>query len=205
MAVPLLAAAALTAAPQLILGAYQTYQSSKALKELGKQQYPEYQVSPELQGAYQRAQAMSNQGYSPEEQAQFQQQMARSQAGATRSALDVGGGNLARTISAGLQANQIGGINQFAAGGAQIKRQNIRNAQDLARAMQSQKNLATQSAIQRRQMLESAYGQAKQAGLSNIASSISGIGSMALESSLGIPKTPAQPESFQMPEIAPYR
>lgn len=185
MAIPLLAASALTALPKALLGAYQTYQSTKALKELSKEEYPEFQISPELQGAYSRAQEMSKRGFSAEEQADFQQRMGRQQAGAFRQATEMGGGNLARAISAGLGAQNIGAVNQFAAQGAQLKRQNIRYADDLARALQTQKNMATQQKIARRQQLEQAYGWALQAGLSNIAGSISGVGSMFLGETLG--------------------
>ena len=141
------------------VGAYsQARKAKKGLEALGQQPYPEYQVSPELQGAYSRAQGMAKQGFSAEETAARNQDVARSQTAQARSAVDMGGGNMARTINAGLQGSQIQGINQFAAQGAQLKRQNIRYADDLASALQQQKNIGTQAAIQKRVGLEQAYG-----------------------------------------------
>lgn len=181
MPIPLLALGALAQAPQAILGAVQAIKGYRSLKNLSKEQYPEYTISPELQQAYQRAEGMAKQGFSAEETAQFQQGVARQQTGAFRQATDLGGGNLARAISAGLGAQNLQAQGQFAAQGAQLKRQNIQYADELARSIQQQKNLATQEKIQRRQMLEQAYGSAAKTGLENITSSLGGIGASLFE------------------------
>jgi len=62
-----------------------------------------------------------------------------------------------------------------------MKAQNIQYADELARAIQQQRNMIDQEKIARRQQLEQAYGLAAQTGLTNIASSLSGIGAMAFE------------------------
>ena len=70
--------------------------------------------------------------------------------------------------------NNIGALNQFAANDASLRRNNIRYAGQMAGQLQSQQNLATQAAIQRRIMLEQAYGRAMQAGLNNIVGGVQG-------------------------------
>jgi hypothetical protein len=181
MAIPALAIGALAEAPRAVLGAIQAIKGYRNLRELSKQPYPELSISPELQKAYDRAEAMRNQGFTSEEESAFQQGIARQTAGAFRQATDISGGGLARAISAGLQAQNLQAQSQFAAQGAQMRRQNIQYVDDLARAIQQQRNMIDQEKIARRQQLEQAYGLAAQTGLTNIASSLSGIGAMAFE------------------------
>lgn len=159
-------------------GAIQTHKANKALKELNSQKQPDYSVSPELLNAYNRAEAMSKYGYSPQEQAQFQQQLARSQVGQQRAALDMSGGNLSGAIGGVLQAQQTGALNEFAAKDAGLHRDNVRYADEMARDMQTQKNLIDQQKIQRMQLLQEAYGQAKQQGSENIWGAVNQIGNI---------------------------
>lgn len=175
LAIPLLGAAA-----QGILGASQYAKSQKALKDLEGQPVPEYSQGPELTQAYQQAQAMSQRGYMSEEKAAFQQQLARTQTGQSRSALDMTGGQMGGAINSVLQANQTGAINQFAADDAGLRRENIRHAGGLAQAVQQQQNLQQQNKIQRRNMLESAYGQSSATGQENIVNAFTGAASTAM-------------------------
>lgn len=161
----------------------QANRAKKSLAQLNKTPYPEYQISPELQSSYSRAQSMANQGYTAQETAAFNQNLSRNQATQFRTAIDQSGGNLARAINAGLQANNIGAINQFASSDAQIRRQNIRNADDLARALQSQKNLSVSSALQRRNQLEQAYGSALAQQRENLAGTLGDVTSFGIEAS----------------------
>lgn len=165
---PLIIAGAIAGAGAIakgVGGIIQTHKANKALKEINKTPYPEYGISPELRNAYARAEANTKYGFSPEEAAAFQQQLTRSQTGQFSAAKDMGGSPQA--INAVLQANQTGAINQFAGQGAEIKRQNIQTANQLAGQLQSQYNLIDQSKIQRRQILEEAYGSAKKQGQEN--------------------------------------
>ena len=171
--------------PKLVVGISQTRKANKALKALGEQQYPEYANSPEMINAYNRAEAMAKYGYSPEERAKFEQDLARQQAGTFEQATNLSGGNLSSAIGGVLQANNTDAINKFAAGGAELKRQNIQYADSLAQKLQQQKNLQTQNLIARRQMLEQSYGQAKSSGLSNIAGAFASIGAIGAQSALG--------------------
>jgi len=190
MPVPLIipAIAGASALAKGVGGIIQQTKAQKALKELAKTPPPEYSVSPELQGAYQRAQAMSQYGFAPEEKAQFQGQLARSQAGQRQSALDLSGGSMGGAIGSVLQAQQTGAITDFAAKGAGLKRENIRYADTLASQVQSQQNLIQQQRIARRQMLEQAYGQASAQGTENMfgaLTDISNIGIASMGSGIG--------------------
>lgn len=171
--------------PKLIMGYRERKRSEEALAELAKQKYPEYSVTedPRMVRAYQRAEAMTRYGYMPEETAAFQQQLARSQTGQMRQATDIGGGGLAQAMGGVLQAQQTQAIGQFAAGGAGLRREQIRYADtlagDLALRLQQQKNLQTANLIQRRQMLEQAYGTARGAALGTIAGGWGAMGAIA--------------------------
>lgn len=176
---------AITAIPKLIVGFSQMSKANKALAELSKQKYPEFTTSPEMLNAYNRAEAMSKYGYSPEERAQFDQQLARNEQSQRQSAIDMSGGNLSSAVGSVLQANQTDAINKFAAGGAELKRSNIRYADSLAEQLQRQKNLQTQNTIARRQMLEQAYGQAKSSALGNITGAFSSVAAIGAQSLLG--------------------
>src|SRR3990167_1465514 len=148
-------------------GYVQKRKAEKALDELAKTPAPEYSEDPRLTSAYNRAEAMSKYGFAPEEKAQFQGQLARSQAGMRQSALDLSGGGMGGAINSVLQAQQTGAITDFAAKGAGLRRENIRYADTLASQVQTQQNLIQQQKIARRQMLEEAYGAASAKGTEN--------------------------------------
>ena len=168
------------------IGGYaQKRKAEKALEELGKTPAPEYQESPELRGAYQRAEAMSKYGFAPEEKAQFQGQLARSQAGMRQSALDLSGGSMGGAIGSVLQAQQTGAITDFAAKGAGLRRENIRYADTLAGQVQSQQNLIQQQKIARRQMLEEGYGKASAMGTEAMYGALGDVSNIALASIKG--------------------
>ncbi len=171
-----LAIAAATQIPKFVAGISQFSKANKALKELGAQKFPEFSDDPRMINAFNRAQAMSKYGYSPEEQAQMQQQQARNQTAALQAAKDNGGA---------YYDNNVDFVNKAAAAGANLRRDNIRYADQLADKLQSQKNLQTQSAIARRQMLEQSYGQAKSSALGNITGAAASVGAMGFQSALG--------------------
>lgn len=171
--------------PKMIVGFSQLSKSNKALRELAKQKYPEYENSPEMINAYNRAEAMSKFGYSPEERAAFDQQLARNNSGAYQGAVDMSGGQLSGAIGGVLQANNTDAINKFASTSAGLRRENIQYADSLAERLQSQKNLQTQNIIARRQMLEQSYGAAKSQALSNITGAASGAGDIITQGAMG--------------------
>jgi hypothetical protein len=164
---------------KVIGGIIQKNKADKALKALNAQAMPEYSVDPRMENAFNRAEGMSNQGFTAQENAGFNQSLAMQNTAQQRSAVDMGGGNLASTINAGLQSNNIQAINQRAGQDAQLRRSNIQYADQLAGQLQSQQNLINQSRISRRQQLEQAYGAASAQGMENImgaAQEVSNIG-----------------------------
>lgn len=161
--------------PQGIMGAMQWSQANKALKQVNSKPIDEYSISPELQHSYQRAEGMTKYGFAPEETAAFNQGVARQQTGAFTNAIDQAGGNLSSAIGAALKSQNIGAQSEFAAKGAQLKAQHIEYADSIGARIQNQQNLMVQAKRQRREQLEQAYGQAKQAGISNVTNALSGI------------------------------
>lgn len=157
------------AAGTLGLGAYQLYQSNKALKQLGKEAMPSYSANPALTSAYQRAQQMSQRGYTPEQEAAFKGNLATNQNTSYRNAVSQSGGNLAQAINAGLQSQNIGALNQFAADDASKRQQNIQYADSFAPRFQNIQDENTRNALQYRIMREQALGAAKAQAQSNLA------------------------------------
>lgn len=145
----------------LAYGVYNSEKQKKLAKEgLAKQKFTNYGVSPELQAAYARAQDMARYGFTPTEKAVFRQNTAQNINTQAQRALDVGGGNLARTISKLGQISNLQAQNQFAGQDAALHRQNIHYADTLARALQSQKNMATGADIQQFNRANQAFGNA---------------------------------------------
>lgn len=165
------------------IGAYEFFNAQKHLKQLNATPYPTYSVSPELSGAYSRAQGMSNQGYTAGEKAGYQNNINQQGATAYQRAIGSGGGNLSNVISAGINSSQVGAENQFSINDAELRRKNMAYADSLAKDIQSQKNLASQAAIKQREEQEQAWGGASTAGLQSFANSFNatGIASTALK------------------------
>lgn len=158
----------LAAIPQIVGGIYQTAQSQRGLNKLASEPLPEYSVSPELKNAYGRAEQMSNQGYTGAEQAAFGQNVAQQQNTGFQQGIEQSGGNLAQALRTGFGAQKLNAQNDFAASDANLHRANIHYADSLAQEVQNQSNLINQNKIQRRTMLEQAYGAGKTTGISNI-------------------------------------
>lgn len=140
LAIPLIMAAA-----QFAWGAHQKSQADSDLKNLGDA--PNYSVSPEVQGAYDRALEMSDYGFTPQEKSSFRQNVAQDINTKTQRALDLGGGSLSKVISGIGKIDEMGAENKFAVSDANVHRQNISKANSLARDIQSQKNRATGASI----------------------------------------------------------
>ncbi len=150
------------------VGVYQHSQAKKALKNLQNQEMPQYTMSPESRNYYDTVRQQAQGGFSNAETAAFKQNLAQQQNAGYQQAIQQSGGNLGQALSTGLQAQNIGALNQFAGQDAQLHRQNIAQLGAATGDVQGQYNLINQQKIQRRTMLEQAYGQAMQAGLSNM-------------------------------------
>ena len=169
------------------VGAYKSYQARKGLKNLNKQAMPEYSMNQaptqtaDSVAAQSMARQNANQGFSGAQTAAFQSNLAQNNNAQFQRAKDIGGGNLASAIGAGINYGNIGALNQFASQDANLQRQNRQDfygqaaqGQNFQNSVQQynqgQSNLNTQARLQQRQNLEMAYGGALSSGLNQMAS-----------------------------------
>lgn len=159
----LLAADMLT---NVIHGLSQESQARAGLKSL--KQPAGYDITPEQQTSYNRAQGMSNYGFSPQERASYLSNLATQNNTSYNRAFRFGGNNLAGAIQAGINYGNNGALNTFAMNDANLHRQNIRYADSRGDAISNQRNRNT--ALQNQQYLQKqqAYGQALKVGKENV-------------------------------------
>jgi hypothetical protein len=132
----------------------------------------QYSVSPELRAAYNMSRRRADEGYSPEEKAAFEQMLARQGTAAKRMFQNVG---LAGAGSAAANIMGIDALNQFAANGASIKRQNAGDFYGLAGQMQGVQDQETTRFNNQLNIERQALGEGVQAGISNIQGGFQGI------------------------------
>jgi hypothetical protein len=125
-----------------------------------------YTVSPELKAAYTMARRRADEGYTPEERANFEQMLARQGTAAKQMFRNMG---LAGAGSAAANIMGIDALNQFAATGAGIRRQNAGDFYGLAGQMQNVQDQETNRFNQQVNMEAQALGQAiQEGGIKNI-------------------------------------
>ena len=122
-------------------------------------------VGPEMRLAYNMARRRADEGYSPEERAQFEQMLARQGTSAKRMMQNVG---LAGVGSAAANIMGIDALNQFAAKGADIKRQNFGQFAGLAGQVQGIQDMEVGRFNQQLNMESQALGQATSSGIGNM-------------------------------------
>lgn len=168
-----------------VSGLSQQSKANDAIAEINKEKFTQYGLAPQLEQSYSQAAQMAKQGFTGKEKGAFRQNIAQDINTGAQHALDLGGGNLARTISKMGTISKLGAENQFATNDALLHRQNIKYKDVLAQAIQTQGNLKSQADISHRVMLEQAYGNASKAGSENILKGV-GMGAASLSgSSLG--------------------
>lgn len=176
-----LAIGAGTAIYNIAESAHEKHLAKKSLAELNKTPATGISVAPELQGAYNSAQANSKYGFSPEETAAFNQNLSRAQNTQFQNAKDIGGGQLSGTINNMNNANNINAINTFAAKGASLQQDKQQYADSLGLKIQGIKNANEEQQIARRSQLEQTFGGAiKQQG-ENIREGVAGLGAIAAQ------------------------
>jgi len=147
-------------------GLVQQQQARKGLNSLVKPQG--YNITPEQQQSYGRAQKDAMSGYSAQERAAYLSNMAsRNNAGYSR-ALKFGGNGLAGAIQAGVNYGNSKALNDFAANDAQLRRSNVRYADSRGDVISTQRNRDTQMKNQEYNQAANAYGQAIKAGKENV-------------------------------------
>lgn len=151
-------------------GLYGLYSSERAREQAGKLKLPSgYDITPEQQASYNRAQQEAKYGFAPEQEAQFQQNVASQQNLSYQRAMRGAGGNQwAGAVLAGVQAPQYGAFAQHAAQGSQLQQQKERYADQLGEQITAQRNRNTALMNQRYQMLQQAYGGAIKQGRENL-------------------------------------
>lgn len=159
----------IAAAATGLLGLIQTGVSASQASKLPDDK--RYEPSEELQLAYNMSRRRADEGYSPEEKAAFEQMLAR-QGNATKRMLNNVG--LSGVGSAAANIMGIDALNQFAAEGANIRRQNFDKFASLAGQMQDVQDMETTRSNQQLNMQRQALGQATQSGISNILGGIGG-------------------------------
>ena len=164
-------------------GLYQQSQARKGLNSLVKPQG--YNITPEQQQSYGRAQKDAMSGYSAQERAAYLSNMAsRNNAGYSR-ALKFGGNGLAGAIQAGVNYGNSRALNDFAANDAQLRRSNVRYADSRGDVISGQRNRDTQLKNQEYNQAAAAYGGAIKAGKGNVFNAVnlfSALNPMALGS-----------------------
>lgn len=154
----------------VVHGLVQQAQAKKGLNSLVKPQG--YNVTPEQQQSYDRAQKDAMSGYSAQERAAYLSNLAsRNNAGYSR-ALKFGGNGLAGAIQAGVNYGNSKALNDFAANDAQLRRSNIRYADSRGDVISGQRNRNTQLQNQEYNQAAQAYGGAIKAGKENVFNSL---------------------------------
>ena len=164
---PLLALAGV----QTLLGGIKYLTARKEIRKLDKEKEPEFYETAEMRDSRNRAGQMAQSGFTPAENAAFQQQLARSQNTAYRRGVDTAP-NMASAINAGINYTNIGAINQHATNDAQLHRQNIRYHDTFSDKLQgiADKNVAQQ--ITNRNYAYQQLGEGAQAGMQMIGSGL---------------------------------
>jgi hypothetical protein len=151
------------------LGAIQTGVGLYQLNKLSKTPQPEYKASAGTLAANQRAQQMSQMGYTPSQVAAYKANLGTALNTQFANQRNLAGGNLAGALGARGTAQKLQALNQFAAGDADRQMGNIRYADDQTAGLQRMQNMNTEAAMRRRLMTEQALGAAVQQGTVNMA------------------------------------
>lgn len=153
----------IAAAAQLGIGAIQT--GISAAKAANLPDDKKYTVGPEMRLAYNMSRRRADEGYSPEEKAAFEQMLARQGTAAKRMLQNVG---LSGVGSAAANIMGVDAMNQFAAQGANIRRQNFGQFANMAGQVQGVQNMETGRFNQQLNMERQALGQGIQSGIGNM-------------------------------------
>jgi hypothetical protein len=151
------------------LGAIQAGVGLYQLNKLSKTPVPEYTASAATLAANQRAQQMSQMGYTPSQTAAFKANMGTALNTQFANQRNLAGGGLAGALGARGTAQKLQAMNQFAVGDADRQMGNIRYADEQTAGLQRMQNMNTEAAMRRRLMTEQALGQAVQQGTVNMA------------------------------------
>ncbi len=154
----------------IIGGIVEMVQADEAKKELAAQPTPKYSVSPELRGLYNEQLALSETGFTQEEDIEFKKQQSALSGQRIQAGRQVAGGGMQSAIRAGAKMGEIESSRAFEGQRQRLKRQARGRTQTLASKIQVIKNIQSESDISRRLELEQAIGAAHSAGMENVMS-----------------------------------
>lgn len=167
-------------------------EANKQLAELAKKPYDQFKVNPLVQRYTQMGlrDIQRPQGFTGAEAAQFQQRIAAGQEAARRNAISLGGSSVARAVGGALGSANLAAENQFAAQGAGMARSQrtlgFNRFMQGAGVAQGVDQANTQQALQRRMMLEQAYGAAARQAADQQRQFIQGMGSDLFGAGVGL-------------------
>lgn len=167
-------------------------EANKQLAELAKKPYEKFKVNPLVQRYTQMGlrDIQSPQGFTGAEAAQFQQRIAAGQEAARRNALSLGGSSVSRAVQGSLGSANLAAQNQFAAQNAGLARsqRNLGFSRFMqgAGVAQGIDQMNTQQELQRRMMLEQAYGTASRQAADQQRAMIQGMGSDLFGAGVGL-------------------
>lgn len=150
-----------------ILGGVQLVGGIAAAASLGDR--PSYTEDPNFARSAGRAETMAQMGFTPQERAAFQGDLASAQATDYQRGMDVSGGNMAQALLGINTSRATSALNRFAGQDAALRRQNIQYADSFSRERQARRDAQTRLDTQYRMAEEQAIGSAIQSGLTGIA------------------------------------
>lgn len=151
----------------MAMGAIQTIGGWAGLNNMGAM--PHYSVTPELAKAKAEAEARAKYGFTPEQEAAFQNQLASQSNQRYRMATNVGGGNMSSAINAGINYGNTNALLQHAAQGSQLQESKKQYADRYADKIQSIADRNTMAGQNLWMKNQQAFGSAVSSGMNNIA------------------------------------
>lgn len=152
----------------LVLGGIQTIGGLIGL--LSQKKPPMYSMSPDQQAVLAQAREASQQGFTGQERAAYESQVARQGATAYQRALDLSGGGMAQALSGSIGAANLGAANQMAIQDAALRRQGQQFYARMAGEQQRIQDMNVAAQQRESQQAQQSFGAAMQSGLTQIGS-----------------------------------
>ena len=165
------------------LGALQMPFAISALIKASKLKYPTYAMTPEMARSVREGNEMRNVGFTGSEYNAYNQQLGQDRATTFNRARELSGGNLASTMMAILNGQNVNARNQLAVQDAALRRQNIAQSNALNAETQNLANMNTALNIENVNRQKQAAAGLMQSSLGNLSSGFNlagGLGGLPL-------------------------
>lgn len=137
---------------------------------LNMEDRPNFEVSPEQQNSYNRAQERARFGFSTEQRNDYFNGIAGRYSQGWRNATDLSGGQQSQAFGRAMLANQTHDFSRFAAEDARLMNDNARYADRLGADITAKRDMIANQNIQDWNKRQQAFGGALSSGLNNFAS-----------------------------------